>query len=57
MDKRMVTHHNRFDYFLLNNGSNDEALPKDFIPETVEVVINPSPNIPSSEILSSESIS
>ena len=50
MDKRMVTRRNRLDYFLLGDGSDDEALPEDRIPETAQSVINLSPDIPSSEI-------
>jgi hypothetical protein len=34
IDKRMVTRHNRPDYFLLNDGPNNKALPEDRIPET-----------------------
>jgi hypothetical protein len=53
----MVTRRNRLDYFLLNDGSNDEALPEDRIPETVQSAISPSTDIPSSDILPLESIS
>lgn len=62
MDERIVTYYNRLDYFLLNGGSDNAALPEDSIPETVRSVINLSPHIhsfgiPSSEILPSKSIS
>ena len=57
MDKRRVTCHNRLEYFLRNDGSDDKALPEDHIPEIVQLVTNLSPNIPSSKILPSESIS
>jgi hypothetical protein len=54
MDKCMVTRRNKPDYFLLNDGPDDEALPEDCILETAQSVINPSPDIPSSEVPSSE---
>jgi len=41
----MATRHNRPDYFLLNDGPDDEALPEDRIPETAQSVIDPSPDM------------
>jgi hypothetical protein len=61
--ERMATHHNRRDYFLLNDGYDDESLPTDRLQGFPDP--DPDPNlepdslldIPSSEILPSESIS
>jgi len=55
--ERMVTRRKRPDYFLLNGGSDHEALPEDILLETVRSEINSPINTPSSEILPSESIS
>lgn len=51
-NERMVTRHNRLDYFLLNDGSDDEALPEDRISETAQSEINPSSKILPSELIS-----
>src|SRR5467141_1185699 len=56
----MVTRRKRPNYFILNDGSDDEALPEDRIQETVQSEPNSPVNTPSSaasepEILPSES--
>ena len=45
----IVTYHKRPNYFLLNGGSDDKALPEDMLLETVQSKINSSINIPSSK--------
>ena len=52
----MTTRQTRLDYFLLNDGSDHEALPEDRISEIDQSEVNSSIHIPS-EILPSESVS
>ncbi|KAK9311505.1 hypothetical protein V1524DRAFT_442183 [Lipomyces starkeyi] len=53
-DERMVTRHKRRDYFLLNDGLDDETSPEDRIPDSdLESFID----LSSSEVLPSESAS
>jgi hypothetical protein len=44
INEHMVTRHNRLDYFILNDGSDDEALPEDRMSETAQSEVNSSTN-------------
>lgn len=56
-NERMTTRQKRPNYFLLNDGLNDEALPEDRILESFQPDPDSYTNITSSEILPSESVS
>lgn len=56
-NERMSTRQKRPNYFLLNDGFDDEALPEDRILEAFQPEPDSFTNITSSEILPSESVS